>query len=165
MSLPSPITISQEAKLLKKALDEYAQGYGGTAEVVSNLKDLWANVHINSQSPRILILYAGETARGSFSQIEPWHRVDREWHIAVTKGRGWYTQRGDPLFNHEQTEKPLYDVVEEVRDLVRWMDTISEETPGPDFRKVEPMSYGNMALDGYLIKVTTANDIPSKLSI
>lgn len=165
MALPSPITISQEARLLKDELDTYAQQYGGTAEVVSNLKDLWANVHINSQSPRILIVYAGEVARGSFSQIEPWHRVDREWHIAVTKGRGWYTQRGDHLFNHEQEEKPLYDVVEEIRDAVRWMTTISEENPGPDFRKIEPMSYGAMAVDGYLIKITTANDTPSKLNI
>lgn len=164
MALAAPITISQTAQLIHAAVDEFAQTYGGKADIVSNLKELWNQASINSQSPRILIVYNGETSRGSFSQIAPWHRVDRSWLIAVTKGRGWYANRGDSLYNAEVQEMPLYDVVENVRDVVRFLQTISEETPMPDYRSTKPMQMGTMVIDGYLIEITTANDIPSNLT-
>ena len=118
---------------------------------------------LNSQTPRILICYNGEQSRGSFEQIARWHRVDRSWLVAVTKGRGYYSQRGDTLSNHLNVEMPLFDVVENVRDVVRFMETISEETPMPDYRGIKPMQLGNLVVDGYLIEITTANDIPSNL--
>ena len=119
---------------------------------------------LNSQTPRILICYNGEQSRGSFEQIARWHRVDRSWLVAVTKGRGYYSQRGDTLSNHLNVEMPLFDVVENVRDVVRFMETISEETPMPDYRGIKPMQLGNLVVDGYLIEITTANDIPSNLT-
>lgn len=163
MALPQPITISDEATLIQDKLQEWVSQYGGVASVVSNLRDFWNQSAINSQTPRILICYMGETARGSFSQISPWHRVDREWLIAVTKGRGYYPNRGAGLTDSTSTETPLYDVVETVRDIVRSMQTISEETPSPDYRGITPMQLGNLVVDGFQIKITTANDIPSNL--
>lgn len=164
MSLPAPITISQEANLIQAALQDWVGQWGGTAVIASNLRDLWSQSSINSQHPRILICYNGEVARGSFEQMSRFHRVDRSWLVAVTKGRGFFAQRGDSLSNAEVTEMPLYDVVENVRDLVRFMDNISEETPHPDFRSIKPMQMGNMVVDGYTIEITTANDIPSNLT-
>ena len=164
MALEQPITISQEARLIESELDAFAQQYGGVATVVSNLRDLWNQASINSQSPRILIVYNGETARGTFSQIAPWHRVDRFWQVAVTKGRGYYSNRGAGLLDSAVTEMPLFDVVENVRDIIRFMSNISEETPMVDFRSIKPMQLGTMILDGYLIEFSTANDIPSNLT-
>ena len=164
MALAAPITISQEANLIQEALQEWVRPYGGQAHIVSNLKDLWNQAALNSQTPRILICYNGEQSRGSFEQIARWHRVDRSWLVAVTKGRGYYSQRGDTLSNHLNVEMPLFDVVENVRDVVRFMETISEETPMPDYRGIKPMQLGNLVVDGYLIEITTANDIPSNLT-
>lgn len=164
MALPQPITIADEAKLIQDELSKWAEQYGGTAAVVSNLRDWWNQAATNSEVPRILICYNGETSRGSFSQIAPWHRVDREWIIAVTKGRGYYPSRGSGLADADSTELPLYDAVESVRDIVRSMQTISEETPSPDYRGIKPMQLGNLVVDGYQITITTANDIPSNLT-
>jgi hypothetical protein len=165
MSLPKPITISEEAALIEAALQPLVTSYGGTAAVVSNLRDLWNQSSMDSQVPRILVCYNGETARGTFSQVSPWHRVDRNWTIAVTKGRGFYAARGAGLFDGTATEPPLYDVVETIREIIRGMQNISEETPGPDYRGIKPMQMGNIVVDGYTIEVTTANDIPSNLTI
>jgi len=163
MALAAPITISQEANLIQANLQEWVGQWGGSAEVVSNLRELWNQAALNSQSPRILVVYNGEVARGSFEQISRYHRVDRSWLIAVTKGRGYFSNRGASLSEHAQIEMPLFDVIENVRDLVRFMDYISEETPHPDYRSIKPMQLGNLVVDGYLIEITTANDIPSNL--
>lgn len=164
MALARPITISQEANLIQEELQTWVRQYGGTAAVVSNLKELWNQASMNSQVPRILICYNGESSRGTFSQISTWHRVDRSWLIAVTKGRGYYSNRGDSLSNGLNVEMPLFDAVENVRDVVRFMQNISEETPSPDYRSTKPMQMGNLVIDGYLIEITTANDIPSNLT-
>ena len=164
MALPAPITISDEATLIQTELQSWVASYGGTAEVVSNLRDMWNQASISSDTPRVLICYMGETSRGSFSQISVWHRVDRNWTIAVTKGRGYYLNRGEGLFDPSSTETPLYDIIETVRDIVRGMTNISEETPSPDYRSIKPMQLGNLVVDGYTIEITTANDIPSNLT-
>jgi len=164
MALPAPITISDEAKLIRDALQSWVSQYGGEAAIVSNLREMWNQASINSDTPRILICYMGETARGSFSQLSAWHRVDRNWTVAVTKGRGYYLNRGDGLASTDATELPLYDVIESARDVVRGLQTISEETPMPDYRGIKPMQLGNLVVDGYTIELTTANDIPSNLT-
>ena len=164
MSLAAPITISEEANLLKDALDAWATLYGGEARVVSNLRDMWQQASTSSQTPNILICYNGEVSRGSFSQQAVWHRVDRQWLVAVTKGRGYYANRGDSLSDASATEMPLYDVIENVRDTIRGLLTISEETPTVDYKSIKPMQLGNLVVDGYQIEFSTANDIPSNLN-
>jgi len=164
MALQSPITISDEAKILQQVLNDWAITFGGKASIVSNLRDFWNQSSINSEVPRILICYNGETSRGSFSQIATWHRVDRQWTVAVTKGRGYYPERGDGLMENTSAELPLFDVLEIVRDLIRSISNISEETPAVDYKAIKPMQLGNLVVDGYTIEFSTANDIPSNLT-
>ena len=165
MALPTPITIAEEAALIQAQLQAFVATFGGTASVVSNLREWWNQAATNSDSPRILICYMGEDSRGSFSQIAPWHRVDRKWSVAVTRGRGFYANRGDSLLSADIPESPLFDIVETVRDIIRAMQTISEETPSPDYRGIKPMQLGNIVVDGFEISFTTANDIPSNLTL
>jgi hypothetical protein len=164
MALPAPITIADEANLLQKTLQDWVNNFGGSAAVVSNLRDWWNQAATNSTQPRILICYMGEDSRGSFSQIAPWHRVDRKWSVAVTRGRGYYANRGDSLSSETALEMPLFDVVETVREIIRSMLDISEETPSVDYRGIKPMQLGNLVVDGFSIEFTTANDIPSNLT-
>ena len=164
MSLPAPITISQEAKLIKEALEEYVTSMGGVVEIVSSEKMFYRPDATDSQTARVLICYGGETARGSFSQKGWWHRVDRNWKIAVTRGRGFFQVRGESLYEHDVQETPLYDVVENIRDIFRLQQNISEETPGCDYAGITPMSFGNLVIDGFIISGSTANDIPSNLT-
>ena len=155
--------MSQEAALIKAALEPYVLDNGGVVEIVSSEKAFYRPDATDSQTPRVMIAYAGETARGTFSQRAPWHRVDRLWKIAVTKGRGFFPERGAGLWDYTATEIPLYDVVESIRDIFRLNLEISEETPGPDYSGISPMTFGNLVIDGFVISGTTANDIPSNV--
>jgi hypothetical protein len=106
------------------------------------------------------VCYNGENSRGDFSVANRLHRVDRQWIVAVTRGRGWSSNRGDSLYKTVGNSDPLYDVVEEVRELLRCMIGISEEFP-IDFKRISPMNAVNKALDAYAIEFSTANDIPA----
>jgi hypothetical protein len=160
----TPISISDSANAIQAWLQQWAQPLGGTAAVVSNLRELWNQASLNSQVPRILICYNGETARGDFAHIAPWHRVDRHWIVAVTKGRGYYANRGDSLSNGNATELPFYDAIEQVRDRLRCMLGISQESPTIDYKGIKPMQLGNLVVDGVTLEFSTANDCPTILN-
>jgi hypothetical protein len=123
---------------------------------------LWMQASMANDRPRILICYNGEKSRGEFSVAAANHRVDRQWIVAVTRGRGWNVKRGDSLYKTVGNADPFYDVIEEVRDLIRCMVGISEEFP-VDYKGMSPMSSGNNALDSYAIEFSTANDEPAIL--
>ena len=152
-------TISQIAVVLQDALETWAQPRGGIAVVASNVRDMWETAFKASDKPRIFIVYAGETIRGDFPEAAALHRVDREWQVAITRGRGFTTPRGKMLTDTVQNAEPFYDSVETVRDIIRSIIGISEETP-VDFKSIEPMNMGNKIIDGYLINFSTANDLP-----
>ncbi len=159
MSLPAPIKISDQSNQIQVVLGTWATPRGGVASVVSNLREMWNQASQSSQKPRILICYNGESSRGDFSVANRNHRVDREWQIAVTRGRGFSANRGDSLSETVGNAEPFYDSVETIRDMFRTMIGISEEIP-IDYRDIKPMQLGDLVIDGYVIKATTANDIP-----
>ena len=160
--LPKPPSISTQASQIRAVLSPYAAKSGGAAEVVSNLQMLWMQASMANDRPRILICYNGEKSRGEFSVAAANHRVDRQWIVAVTRGRGWNANRGDSLYKTVGNADPFYDVIEEVRELIRSMIGISEEFP-VDYKGMSPMSSGNKALDSYAIEFSTSNDEPQIL--
>jgi len=160
MGLAAPLTISQTAQQLKSQLSTWAVTAGGKAVVASNTKDMWEQASQNTQTPLVLICYNGETIRGERAVSAFNHRVERNWIVAVTRGRGWNTERGASLYTTTANADPLYDVVEEVRDAIRVMTGISEEFP-VEFQSISPMSSNNKELDAYAIQFTVAADIPA----
>ena len=160
MALPTPISISEQADQIRELLSPFAVKYGGSAEVVSNLKMMWTTVSMANDRPRIIIVYNGETIRGEFAAAAFNCRVDRQWIVAVTRGRGWNINRGDSLYKTAGNADPLYTVVETVRDLIRSMLGISEELP-LDYKRISPMTSANENLDSYAIEFSTANDVPA----
>lgn len=154
--------ISDQASAMRDYLNEWAAQNGGTAIVVSNLSDMWAQASQSSAKAVIFICYMGEKVRGSFAEANYLNRVDREWAVMVKRGRGFYARRGDSL-TESSVEIPFYDIVELLREKVRCMLNISMELPTIDFKGIAPSSQGNMVIDAYTITFTTANDIPEIL--
>ena len=106
----------------------------------------------------------GDSSRGSFEHANAWHRVDRQWIVAVTQGRGFTANRGDTLTSPVGNAGQFYDIVEGVRDQIRSILNISEELPTIDYKSTKPMQFGNLVVDGYQIEFSTANDIPMILT-
>ena len=159
MALARPISISMQAQILRDSLAAWAEPLGGKAVVVSNLRELWETATLNSQSPRVLICYGGSKPRGGFTVANALHREDREWVVAFTRGRGYNANRGDSLTEGGAID-PFYDLLEQLRDFIRNIQNISEETPTVDYSGIKPMQMGSLVVDGYQITFTTANDTP-----
>ena len=153
---------SEQMQQMVDVLKPYAAKSGGFADVVSNLQMLWAQVSMANDRPRILICYNGQKIRGDFSVAASNHRVDRQWIVAVTRGKGWSANRGDSVYKTVGNNDPFLDVVSEVTTLIRCMIGISGEFP-VDYKGDSPMSSGNKALDSYAIEFSTANDEPAIL--
>lgn len=161
MALSVPLTISETLNALVENLQTWVGQYSGKATQVSNLKDLWETPSLNSQSPRVLVCFNSEQARGSFEDLAAWHRVDRTFQVAVTKGRGYLANRGDSLSNPDAVELPFLDALEEVRDQLRCMLGISEEMPSIDYKNMRMSNMmGNLVVDSAIIEFSVAADIP-----
>jgi len=150
--------ISYQANIIANQLNVWAQARGGTAVVVSNLRDLWQQASQSSQKPIIYVCYMGENPRGSFQLASATHRVDRQWTVCIKRGRGFTAVRGDTLSQTKGVD-PFYDNAEEARDLIRVLLGISEEFP-LDYKGMKPMQIGGQIIDAYLIEFSTANDLP-----
>lgn len=153
--------ISDQAESIRQSLQTWAQPKGGVASVCYDLQEMWETAYKATDKPRLLLTYAGEDVRSEFSIAAATHRVDRKWQLAATRGKGFTANRGTPLTTTVQNAEPFYNYVEEVRDLVRALDGITEELP-VDYTGIEPMpAIGGRLIAGYIIHFSTANDLPA----
>ena len=162
MATSTPIEYDEQAKIIQAVLNEWASdsSRGGTAKVVPNLKQLYLQAAMDTQSLRILIAFGGARRRGPFAVANATHREDRTWKIAVTKGTGLTAERGEFLTDQTGNTDPFLREVAFVRDIVRWIPNISAEAPANDYEGIEPLTLADTMMSGYLITFTTANDIP-----
>jgi len=152
------MSVAIQADAIRESVREWAEENGGTVLVTSNLRDLWAKASQSSQKPCLLICFTGERARGPFGTAAVSHRVDRSWTVAVVRGRGFASTRGDTLTQSVGNVDPFYDALEAVREMLRAANNLSAEFP-VDYKAIRPMQLGNLVIDGYLIEFTTANDL------
>ena len=153
------MNISDTAKNFQEPIQAWAKERGGVCSIVSNLKDMWEQAYQASEKPRIFICYNGEHVRGEFALAAYLARVDRQWQVAVTRGRGFSLPRGLNLVNQVQNSESFYDSVEAIREIIRMSLNTSVELP-VDFKGIRPMASGNLIIDGYIIEFSTAADLP-----
>lgn len=147
--------ISAQLAFIADDLNVWAQANGGSAIVVSNLQDLWAQSSQSSQKPLIYVFYAGEDPWGDFKTAAVTHRVKRNWVVRVKQGRGFTSPRGTTVLT-------FADSVEHIRDMIRAMLGISEDN-GNDYAGIKPVRLGDQVIDCYDISFSTMNDLPTIL--
>ncbi len=155
--------ISQQAELIRAALDSWAASEKGKAAIVFDEMELWENMFTSVSAPRVLLCYQGERVRGDFSVAAIMGRVDRQWVVAVTRGRGLNAERGDSLTTTKGNARPFYDLVEEARDIIRGLTGVSVESP-VDFMGMEAAQRPDALTDAYLIRFSVADDLPRIVS-
>jgi hypothetical protein len=153
------ITINQQAQLVRNAVAGFAQDNNGTAEVASDLAHLWKMAYIASDKLRILIAFTGENARGPFSLAAATFRVDRQFTVLVTRGRGFSANRAESLTDTVQNAPPLYDLVDTVRNIIRTITNASVELP-VDFKAIRTLQIERVISDAYMIEFSLAADLP-----
>lgn len=163
-------TISQCANQIRLRLHEWAQPRGGRVEVMANQRHLWEALadlpSAAEMSPRVLVLYAGESLL--LPDQPDCRRVRRNWQVVVVRGRGFKSvAEHDPMSGG--VYEPFTDSVETVRDLVRTMLNISdlEELPSVIYVGVRPLpsvlptKEAGAFMDAMVVEFATHNDIPA----
>lgn len=167
------MTAEWQAEFTKAWLETWVVPRGGYVKVLANPKHLWEEMYLADERPRVLIVCNGEISRGGFNQANTLHRVDRQWIVAVLRGHGFVNMvsegQGQP--DTPGAIDPFLKQVQILRDKCRVMVNITEEAP-IDYKGFEPLpsiapygNSGNVFLDGYLIRYSTANDIAAVTSI
>ena len=145
--------ISEQLEFIKDTIVEYVQGRGGAAAITANVQDLWLQSSQQSLTPTIFVCYDGEDAWGDFNTRAKTHRVKRNFIVRVKKGRGFTADRGKTFLD-------FADVLEDVRDLIRSMQGITEDQ-AVDYAGMKPVRLGNTPTDCEDITFSTMNDLPT----
>lgn len=152
------MSVSTVAIAIRDLLSDWTTQRGGQCSIVSNFRAMWDQASQSSQKPIVLICYLGERVRGPFSTAAATYRVDRTWNVAVVRGRGFASVRGDTLSESVGGMDPFYNDVEAIRDMIREANYLSAEEP-VDYKSIRPMQLGTLIIDGYLIEFSTAHDL------
>lgn len=166
MSLATQITFTQELQLIADWLTLWATPKGGTVKVMAGMGHLWEEVWNMTlvNDPRVLVVGAGETARGG-KNSNTTNRVDRRIVIVILRGHGFV----NAVVDTDQGVEPFLDTIEQLRDKVRVMLNISDEEEVPSvvykgFSMLDSVSAPRptqIFLDGARLEFTTGNDIPA----
>lgn len=158
--MASTIEYDAQGKAIQQTLNDWASKLAnpGKAVVVPNLKQLYKQAALDTQSLRILIAFGGTRKRSSFSIQNKARREDCIWKVAVTKGDSLSTERGDFLVEGTANSDPFLYEVATVRDLCINIPGISAETPN-DYDDIQPLALGDLVMSGYMITFSVAHDV------
>lgn len=162
------MTISDQLLAIQAALAAYCDSQGkGQAVICSDFAHYWEALLQGPQTLRCLIVFGGEVPRETFDGGSITNRVDRKFHIAVTRARGFNLARGDTLVTQTQQGDPLFDIAEDVRDLCRGIlfDPGSAERP-TEYKGIEAMAQAQFGqiVDAYQVTIQTGVDIPAMVA-
>lgn len=147
------MTISEQAILIRDALQDWTKDSGGKSFLASSLAHMWETAYAKTDSLRIIVVYMGEQIRGEFGIAALEGRVDRQWAVAVTRGRGFAADAQTNLTETVQNAPPLFELVDEAVDICRTIVPDADTCERPiDFKGVRTMQSLNPQIDGYLIE-------------
>jgi hypothetical protein len=164
------MTIEWQALMMQYWLYQWVEPRGGYVKILASPKHLWEEIFkVGEETPRALICFNGERSRGAFQQANTLHRVDRDWIVALIRAHGFknLAAEGEGQPDTPGAIDPFYKHCQILRDKLRVLQNITEEPP-IDYKGMEPIPSiapygpsGNVFIDGYAIKLSTAVDIPA----
>lgn len=161
------MTITQQAVLIRDTFSDWVktQDESGKAMVASSVGHMWEALRTNTRNVLAVVVYGGERIRGDFGIAAISGRVDRDWTVAISRGRGLVADVQDSLVGTVQDAPPLLDLIWEAANLARCImpDPNTCERP-VDYKGVRTMQMQNQNLDGYLIDFSIGTQLPMVIS-
>lgn len=151
--------ITDQLNAIQSVLDPYASEQGGACLIASDPAMMWEMCYNASNKLRVILCCIGEDLRGEFPEAAAMGRVDRQFVALCTRGRSFDFRR-NALSVTVQNTLPMFEVVSQVRDIIRSMLAVSQELP-VDYRgfKSFPLEKDWIA-DAYMIEFSCATDLP-----
>jgi hypothetical protein len=157
------MSIAQQLKTYEAALDTFAQKQGGKCLVAKDKNHLWDMLFNAPAGLRVLVWFQREVPRGEFGTQARTGKVDRHFQVVITRGAGFKIKPGDSLTEGAGGGRPMFDLVEDVRDLVRTLIVPGSQAEDriPDNVGIELLDVGgtDLRVDAYEINWTAGANI------
>jgi hypothetical protein len=89
--------------------------------------------------------------------------VDRHFKLVLSRSRGFRIDTGESLSDSSGPAgaKPMFDLIEEVREMVRQLKFSAETTEQiPDYRGAGPFEIQGFVLDAFEVRFSIGTQIP-----
>ena len=121
--------IREQAEGIRQELDGKIDG--AKAYIASDFVHAWEILLNKPGTCKIAILFEDEKARVNFAGGDITGRVNRYFDIMISRGRGLKDIRSGNLTEGAGGGRPLFDLAEEMRDILRLMrfNPVTDEPP------------------------------------
>ena len=155
------MTITEQMKLMLDALAEWHKVVGGSVKVANDEPHLFTILGAAPGAARTAILFDEETAR-SEKNNDLLGRVDRKFIVAISRGRGFNLDQGKSLTEGVAQGKPMFELVEEAREVLRGLRMLGENEPVLYYLGSKRLQFQGVTTDAYAITLGLAADIPDQ---
>ena len=146
--------------IIMGAMTRFAQDQQGIVNVASDLEHAWRLAANDTTNPKFIIVFTGEEIRGDFAVAAYNHRVDRHFSMIVSRGRGMDQDRAKSLWKDTGNARPLFEIVEAARDVIRglWSQEFVENPV--DYRGINQWDTRPYITDAYNVNFSIPCDLP-----
>ena len=160
------MTIAAQLILIQTALDGWAKENNGKAIIARDPVHLFALLAQRPGGVVATVMLRGEEALGEFEV----GMVARTFVVCVSRGKAYTNEQADSLVKGAGGGRPLYDLLEEARELLRNLEFTPLNELGanaercPDYKGIKLFEFGGDAiLDAYQIEfsIVTRLGVPA----
>jgi hypothetical protein len=148
--------ISDQTKYIRDSIEPWARTNGGTGEVARGIIHFFGILSTKQGSFRFAVKFKGEDKRGDYEEAG---MFDRKFWIAFSYGESMQIEKGKALVGGQAGGRPLFDMVEELRQIIRGLQFDAERTEvTPNYlgcHELVEVSPDNIGLiDGFYLEFT-----------
>lgn len=152
------MTIAEVAKATVEALGDWAQLNRGSAHVAGDVVEMIEILRSRPGAPKCAIRFVSEDVRGEHDELG---RVDRLFRVVVARGRGFKIESGESLTDGVAGGKPMFDLAEEVREIVRGLVFDLETTEGrAEYKGMREFEVQGIVMDAYEVSFAVGCQLP-----
>jgi hypothetical protein len=149
--------IGEQLRALADGLATWAQNNSAKVEVASDPVHLLGLLAQSPGSARVVLMFDSEDVQ----QPDETGHVVRRFLAVVSRGRGLSIERGDNLLEGSAGGRPLFELIEEVRDNLRTVEFTAQDTPArTEYRATRRLALEDATIDAYQIEIATRTFLP-----
>ena len=158
------MTIAEQLKGLKETLEGWATSNNAFVMVAGDAVELVGILATKPGDVRAVLYFVQEVPRGSYDELG---KVERTFHLVLSRGRSFTLQRDGNLTGDASASRPLFDIVEEAREVVRHYTTeATTEDRLVQYLGTRPFNAGGeLILDAYQVEFLIVAQIPDSYTV
>ncbi len=157
------MSIVDQITYIRDELHDWASALGGGCEVAGDIVHAFALLQHKPGTVRCVVWLSGEEKRGDYEEAG---FVDRQFTVFISRGRGFTLEPGDSLTARTAgNAEPLYDLVEEARQVIRGLQFAVDETEvTPNFKSIRPFAFPTeRPVDAYQIEFSLGSELDTTM--